>query len=190
MNSKLWWYAARSGGIVGWALLAASVLWGLALSTKVFGKRPRPVWLLDLHRFLGASALAFTVIHVATIVADTYVHFGIVEILVPFTATYHPVAVAWGIVAVYLLAAVEVTSLLRRRLSKRAWRTTHYASFPVFILATIHGLWAGTDRHAIVVRLPMIVVCIAVTVLTAVRVYQAESHDVMASPPQAPARSN
>ena len=38
MNQHLWWYVARSGGIVAWALVAASVLWGLALSTKALGK--------------------------------------------------------------------------------------------------------------------------------------------------------
>ena len=32
---QLWWYTARSAGIVAWALLTASVLLGLALSTKV-----------------------------------------------------------------------------------------------------------------------------------------------------------
>ena len=39
MNEQLWWYVARSGGIVAWALLAASVLWGLALSTKVLARQ-------------------------------------------------------------------------------------------------------------------------------------------------------
>ena len=47
-----------------WALLAAATLWGLALSTKVLGKRPRPNWLLDMHRWLGGTALAFTGVHV------------------------------------------------------------------------------------------------------------------------------
>jgi hypothetical protein len=111
VNPQLWWYAARSGGMVALALLAASVLWGLALSTKVFRGRPRPNWLLDLHRFLGGAAVVFTGIHVLSIVADSYVHFGLAEILVPFVGSWHPVAVGWGIVAMYLLLAVEVTSL-------------------------------------------------------------------------------
>src|SRR5438552_4564249 len=97
VSSKLLWYAARSNGLVAWGLLAAAVLWGLALSTKVLGRRPRPSWILDLHRFLGVSALAFTAIHVVTVVLDTYVHFGLVEVLVPFTGAWHPAAVAWGI---------------------------------------------------------------------------------------------
>ena len=56
MTSQLWWYVARAGGIVAWALLTASVLWGLILSTKLRPPRVRPAWTLDLHRFLGGRA--------------------------------------------------------------------------------------------------------------------------------------
>jgi methionine sulfoxide reductase heme-binding subunit len=153
MDGSLWWYTARAGGLVAWGLLATSVLLGLLLSTKILGGRPRPAWLLDLHRYLGGAAVVFTAIHVATIVADSYVHFGLAEILVPFIGSWHPVAVGWGIVATYLLVAVELTSLLRARLPLRLWRATHYLSFPLFALASVHSLTAGTDRHALLFRL-------------------------------------
>jgi DMSO/TMAO reductase YedYZ heme-binding membrane subunit len=182
MSSQLWWYTARSGGIVAWALLAASVLWGLALSTKVFGKRPRPNWLLDLHRFLGGLAVVFTAIHVLSIMIDTYVDFGPVEILVPFTGTWHPVAVAWGVISLYLLLAVEITSLLRKRLSRRAWRATHYLSFVLFALATIHALSAGTDRNTVLLRYGVLLTTAAVVVLTAFRATRADQHDLMTAP--------
>jgi hypothetical protein len=124
MNQQLWWYVARSGGIVAWALLGASVLWGLALSTKVLHGKPRPNWILDLHRFLGGLALIFTGVHVVALVLDSYVHFGLTEILVPLASAWHPVAVAWGVIGLYLLLAVELTSLAKR-ISKRTWRMTH-----------------------------------------------------------------
>ena len=57
MIANMTWYIARSSGIVAWLLLAGSVLWGLALSTKVLRGKPRPNWILDLHRFLGGIAL-------------------------------------------------------------------------------------------------------------------------------------
>jgi hypothetical protein len=170
VKGQLWWYTARAGGIVAWVLLTASVLWGLALSTKLFGKRPRPNWVLDLHRFLGGAAVVFTAIHIASIVLDSYVDFGFVAIFVPFTSRWHPIAVAWGIVALYLLLAVEVTSLLRKRLSKQLWRATHFASFPLFALATTHALSAGTDRAAFLLRYGVALTTVSVVLLTAVRV--------------------
>ena len=172
MNPHLWWYVARSGGIVAWVLVTASVLWGLALSTKAFGKR-RPSWLLDLHRFLGGLAVVFTAVHVGGLVLDSYTHFGPTEVLVPFTSAYRASAVAWGVVGAYLLAAVEVTSLLRKRIPKRIWRRFHVASFPLFGMSTLHGLQAGTDASNRVLQWAMLLATTAVVGLTILRVAQA-----------------
>jgi DMSO/TMAO reductase YedYZ heme-binding membrane subunit len=170
MTSQLWWYTARAGGIVAWVLLAASMIWGLTMSTKPLGRRPRPNWMLDLHRFLGGAALVFVGIHVASIMLDSYVDFGVLEVAVPFTSTWNPNAVAWGIVATYLLVAVEITSLLRRKISKRAWRLTHFLSFPVFALATVHELTAGTDQSALPLRLVTAAATVVIVALTALRI--------------------
>src|SRR5437868_4440829 len=148
MTSQITWYAARAAGIVAWALAAAGVVWGLALSTRALGRKPRPAWLFDLHRFLGGLALTFTGVHVGAILLDTYVHFSLVNVLVPFTGTWHPVAVAWGITAFYLLIAVELTSLARGRISKRLWRRVHVGSFALFAASTVHALTAGTDASS------------------------------------------
>ena len=182
MNQQLWWYVARSGGIVAWALLGASVLWGLALSTKVMHGKPRPNWILDLHRFLGGLALIFTGVHVVALVLDSYVHFGLTEILVPFASAWHPVAVAWGVIGFYFLLAVELTSLARKRISKRLWRMTHFLSFPLFLFTTVHALTAGTDSSTLLLRSGVIIVSGAVTCLTFVRVRQVERNDVRTLP--------
>lgn len=171
--TELTWYIARASGIVGWLLVSASVIWGLALSTKAASRVARPNWLLDLHRFLGGAAVVFTGIHVAAILADSYTDFSLVNVLVPFTGSWHPLAVAWGVIGLYLLAAVEITSLLRRRLSKRAWRATHFLSFPLFALSTVHLLAAGTDTTNPLLRWSALGMTTLVWVLTALRVYQA-----------------
>ena len=174
--SQILWYSARAGGIVAYALLTATVVWGLALSTRVLGKRPKPAWLLDLHRWLGGAALAFTLVHVVSILFDTYVHFGIVNVLVPFTGTWNPSAVAWGIIGFYVLLTVELTSLARRRLPQRLWRSVHYASFPLFALTTVHTLAAGTDSGTAALQVGVIVAVVAVAGLTAIRVTDAVGH--------------
>jgi predicted ferric reductase len=175
LSTQLWWYTARSSGIVAWAMLSASVLWGLGLSTKALGRKVRPNWMLDLHRFLGGASVVFVGIHVVSLLLDSWVHFGLTEVLVPFTSSYRPGAVAWGVVGLYLLAAVEVTSLLRKRLSKRTWRAVHFASFPLFATATLHGLKAGTDGHTPVFQFAVVVVAVVVGGLTALRIAQATS---------------
>lgn len=167
--TQLTWHIARSSGIVGWALVSASVLWGLALSTKAFGRRPRPSWLLDLHRFLAGTAVIFVGIHVTAILLDQYTDFGPVNVLVPLTGSWHPLAVAWGVVAMYLLVAVEITSLLMRRIKKRVWRRFHYLSFPLFVFSTIHLLVAGTDANSHAMRWATALVVLAVASLVWIR---------------------
>jgi DMSO/TMAO reductase YedYZ heme-binding membrane subunit len=184
---QLWWDTARAGGIVSWCLLAASVLWGLAMSTRTVPGRVRPNWMLDVHRFLGGLAVVFVGVHVASIVLDSYVHFGLAEVLVPLASSWHPVAVAWGIVGLYLLLAVELTSLARRRLARRTWRAVHALSFPLFAMATIHGITAGTDRGNPVWQVTVWATSAAVVVLTLVRLLQLS--DPPPSVPRPPTRS-
>jgi DMSO/TMAO reductase YedYZ heme-binding membrane subunit len=145
---NLTWDIARAGGLVAWGLATASVVWGLAISTRLARKRPWPAWFLDMHRFLGALAVVFTVVHVGAVLLDSYTHFSLAAVLVPFVTTWHPAAVAWGIVAFYLLLAVEVTSLLKPRIGRTWWRRTHYLSFVLFAFATVHAVMAGTDTRS------------------------------------------
>jgi DMSO/TMAO reductase YedYZ heme-binding membrane subunit len=158
---KIPWYVARSSGIVAWALILATIVWGLLLATKVLGRKPAPAWLLSLHRYLGALAVAFVGVHVGAIMLDTYTSFGITDVLVPFTGSWHPLAVAWGIVGMYLLAAIEITSLLRHRMSKRAWHAVHLLSYFLFATTTVHMLTAGTDAKAVLASTAAVMISIA-----------------------------
>jgi DMSO/TMAO reductase YedYZ heme-binding membrane subunit len=180
MSGHLTWYAARSAGLVAWGLAAASVIWGLLLSSRVFGRRPRPSWLLDLHRYLGGLAVIFTAVHVIAIVADSYVSFGLTDVLVPLASSWHPVAVAWGIVGMYLLVAIEVTSLVRDRIPTTIWRRVHYLSFPLLMLASVHGLSAGTDGTSPLFEGALVVVGGLVAALLVARGDRAEAAAIRA----------
>lgn len=147
VHPQLWWFVARSSGVVAWSLCTLSVIWGLLLSTRMLGRRPPGPWLLDLHRFLGGLSVVFVAAHLTGLVADTFVHFGPAELFVPLASAWKPVPVAWGIVAMYLLVAVEVTSLLRSRIPKRLWHRVHLGSFGLYAVSTIHLLTAGTDAE-------------------------------------------
>ena len=161
--SPFWWYMSRASGIVAWSLLAGSVLWGLLLSTRVFDRRPSLRWLIDLHRFLGGTAVVFVGFHVGSIIADSYVHFGAADVLVPMAAKWHPLAVAWGVAAMWLMLAVEVSSLLMRHLSRRLWHAVHMLSYALFVSATVHAFAAGPDtRHQLFES-----VCVAVVTILA-----------------------
>jgi methionine sulfoxide reductase heme-binding subunit len=149
--SKVAWYVSRSSGLVAWILVTAAMLWGLALSSRLVRTKGAPAWLLDIHRFLGVLSLVFTGVHLVGLMADTYVQFSLADLLVPMASTWRPGAVAWGVVAMYLLLAVQLSSWLRKHLSRKVWHGVHLLSFPLFFMATLHGFLAGHDATNLLV---------------------------------------
>jgi DMSO/TMAO reductase YedYZ heme-binding membrane subunit len=170
MGGPTWWSIARAGGIVAWLLLLASTACGLLLAVRRTAPRLNAAWVLGLHRYLGALAIAFTVVHVVAIVADDFVSFGWADALLPMTASWHPLAVTWGVIGMYLLVAVEVSSIFRRHLSPQAWRAIHLLSYALFGVTSIHALTAGTEARdllsdSVVIVLGACVVFVAVLLL-------------------------
>lgn len=167
---NLWWFVTRSSGIVAWVMLALSVLWGLAASTAILQDRRKPGWLLDLHSWLGGLSLSFTVIHLIALAGDDYVDFGLKEILIPFTSEWRPVAVTLGVISFYLLVAIQLTSLMRRRLPKTLWRAVHFGAFGLFVVAGLHAGFAGTDASNLIYRWTTLLLTAAVMIATVYRV--------------------
>jgi methionine sulfoxide reductase heme-binding subunit len=145
LHPQIWWYLTRSSGFIAWGLSILAIMLGLALATRALGPNPRPAWLLDLHRFVGGLTVLFLAVHLGALVADSYVHFGVADLLVPFASSWRSGAVAWGVVAFWFLVAVELSSLMMRRLPRRTWRAIHLTSYLAAVMATIHALTAGTD---------------------------------------------
>jgi DMSO/TMAO reductase YedYZ heme-binding membrane subunit len=170
MDPKLWWYLARTTGIVTWGLAAASVLVGLALSSRALGRKPTAPWLLDLHRFLGGLTVVMLAGHLGTLWADSYSHIAWRQMLIPMASTFRPGAVAWGVVAMYALVAVEASSLAIRRLPRTVWRSIHTMSFVSFGAGTVHLWQAGSDSSNSLLRWVVVGAVFAVVVLTGLRV--------------------
>ena len=132
-----------------------------------------PAWVLDLHRHLGGLAVAFVAVHLAVLPLDTFTHWGWPDLFVPMASSWHPIPIAFGIVAFYLLLAVEISSLLGRRVPARWWRRIHFLSFPLYIIASVHLFTAGTDAGNVVARWTVVVVSTLIAFLTVVRVLAA-----------------
>jgi DMSO/TMAO reductase YedYZ heme-binding membrane subunit len=169
IDPRIWWWVTRSSGIVAWVVVAAAVIWGLLASTKLIRKRGAPAWILDLHRYLGTLTLVFVAVHVGAIWLDSFVKFTPTQLLVPFTSTWRPRAVAWGIFATYLLIAVEITSWAMRRLPRKLWHRVHLLSVPMLVIATVHAFLAGADRSNRAVQWSAVVVLAGIVFLLVLR---------------------
>lgn len=148
MNQHFWWYLSRAAGTVAWVLVLATCAWGILLATRLFRGWDRPAWLLDLHRWLGSLLLASTFLHIFALIGDNYTHFTMKSLFVPFASEWQPRAVALGVLSIYMLAAVQITSWMMKKLSKRLWRSIHMLSYVAFIMVTWHAITAGTDASS------------------------------------------
>jgi methionine sulfoxide reductase heme-binding subunit len=170
MNDKLAWYISRSSGWVAFVLLAVTVVWGILGITKVIERKGLPRWMMDLHKYLALLTVAFTAVHLGALVADNFVHIAWREILVPYALDWKPGAVTFGIVAMYLIVAVQVSSWLRPRLPRKVWKATHMLSYPAMWLVAMHGLRAGTDASNLALRVGVMVIVGATAFVTLLRI--------------------
>jgi len=170
MNKQIWWYLARSSGMVAAVLLVASFIWGVLMATRALKPIDRPAWMLAMHRWFSGLAVTATALHLVGLVADSYVHFGAKEILVPMTSTWKPVAVTLGVLSMYILATVQITSLMMKRMPKRVWRGIHYSSYALVWLVFIHAGLSGSDTSNRAYQIVALVLAIVVTTVAVLRI--------------------
>jgi sulfoxide reductase heme-binding subunit YedZ len=170
LHPQFWWWVSRATGMVAWAAAAASVAWGVAVSGRLVRRRRLPAWMLDLHRHLATLTIAFLAVHLLALVADSYVQFDLRDLVVPMASAWKPGPVAWGIVALYGLVVVQVTSWTMRWIPRRAWHGVHLLAYVVFVTATVHSVLAGTDRANPAFLIVMAVGCTLVATLTILRI--------------------
>src|ERR1051325_4173637 len=126
-------------------MLFLSVTWGLIATSAPFDKRFAKASSISMHQYMSTVGLVLLAIHIGGLLADSYMHFGVTQILVPATSTYRPLAVGIGVVAMYAMVLVLVSSWSRRRYSPTLWRALHLAAVPAFVLSMVHGIFAGAD---------------------------------------------
>jgi DMSO/TMAO reductase YedYZ heme-binding membrane subunit len=119
-----------------------------------------------LHRNLSLLAAVFVVLHVVTAVLDTYVSIPITAAVVPLASSYERFWLGLGAVSFDLMLATIVTSLLRRHLSRRAWRAVHLLAYVSWPVAWVHSIFASGDlRHG---ALFILALCCAIAIVIGV----------------------
>ncbi len=142
------WVLSRATGLVSLVLLTLVVVLGIVVRRRAqVGRLPGFV-LVGLHRNASLVAVALLVVHVVTVVADSYVSIRWWDAVVPFAGTYHPFWLGLGTLAVDLLAVLVLTSLVRHRMPVRAWRALHLTAYACWPIALVHGVGIGTDMRA------------------------------------------
>ena len=149
-SPKAYWYVARSAGVVAYALVWLSVVWGLLLSTSLGKTIGKVASFVDVHRHVSVLSVVFTLVHSLVLLGDRYIGYTITSIFIPYASTtYRPFEVALGQIALYLLLIVTGSFWVRQWTDQKLWRAIHYLSFVICLLVGLHALWAGTDTDVL-----------------------------------------
>lgn len=148
MSGSALWYASRATGLVDMVLLTAVLVLGIVVaSQRKLPGLPRFAG-TGLHRNLSLLAIAFTLLHVVTAVVDSYVSIPLTSAVLPFVSGYERLALGLGAIAMDLMIALIITSLLRGRMNPRTWRLTHWLAYACWPVAFLHSILSSKDlRH-------------------------------------------
>jgi sulfoxide reductase heme-binding subunit YedZ len=184
VTNTLLWYTTRGAGAVSLLMLTGVVVLGV-LSTMRFQTTAWPRFLTPaLHRNIALLTIVFLAVHIVTAVVDPFTHLGWLTAVVPFSSYYRTFWLGLGTVALELLAAIVVTSLLRGMVGHRAWRAIHWLAYASWPVAVLHGLGTGTDAWSAWLLIITIVCVASVAVAVGYRLL------VGSLDPLAPARSD
>ncbi len=147
LTSPYLWYTSRATGLVCLVLFSAVIVLGALVSNRVGGRRVGRFEISEIHRSLSLVAMVFLMVHVASTVFDTYVSTGLLSAVVPFVSSYDRVGVAIGTIAIDLMLAVWVSSLIRSRIRPQSWRYIHWLSWLAFVSAVLHAVLIGADTR-------------------------------------------
>jgi methionine sulfoxide reductase heme-binding subunit len=141
------WVILRAAGIGAYVMVFLSVAWGLIATTSLIGKRVSRASATTVHQFIATTGLVLLGVHLAGLLVDPFMPFGVRELAIPMASAYRPVAITIGVVAMYTMVAVIVLSWMRKTIGTTWWRRSHLLAVPMFAMSLVHGLLAGTDSQ-------------------------------------------
>jgi sulfoxide reductase heme-binding subunit YedZ len=166
LTTNTLWYVGRGTGLVDLVLLSVVVVLGIAnRSGRPAVGLPR-FGVAVVHRDVSLLALVFLGIHVLTMWLDPFSKLRLLDVVVPFAAAYRPLWMGLGTVALDLMVALVVTSLLRQRMSVQVWRFIHWGAYLAWPVAVAHTLGTGTDNTSAWLLLTTIV-CVGAVLMAA-----------------------
>jgi sulfoxide reductase heme-binding subunit YedZ len=167
MNQLAVWYLMRASGAVALLLLTVVSALGVATVARLRpGRIPRFVT-LGLHRTISLLAVAFLSVHVLTAVIDPDAAVRLAAVVLPVPSGTYGIWLALAALALDLIAALVLTSVLRPHIPQRAWRSVHSTAYLAWPVALLHGVGMGTDAGSLWM-LAIDAICIAIFAAAAV----------------------
>ncbi|UKS24352.1 ferric reductase-like transmembrane domain-containing protein [Paenibacillus sp. HWE-109] len=164
------WSLIRVFGILSYLSLFVGMAIGISYSLP-YWKGPKKAQLLRWHTYANYTGTLLALAHTILLVIDAFMPFEWKEILIPFTAKQSTGLNGMGTIAVYGLLLLILTTDLRNKLRRKLWLAFHMLSYPIFLLALLHGLFIGTDSANVWIKTMYVSTFLLLVGLTAARVF-------------------
>lgn len=142
------WYLSRSAGLLAFIFLWLTVFLGLAIRNPILKKVIGPIYSCGLHCYISAIAVFWALVHGTSFLFHGSFSLGIKDIAIPFyseTTLVNTNYLALGIMALYAMIIMIITSYLRNHIQHWLWRVLHFLNPLAFIFVVVHGHMNGTD---------------------------------------------
>jgi sulfoxide reductase heme-binding subunit YedZ len=140
------WILIRAAGIGAYLMLYLAVAWGLAATTTVVSNRVSKQASTLFHQFAASAGLVLLLIHMGLLLIDKFERYTVLDELIPLHSHgTHPIPVTLGVIGMYGVVLVMVTSWLRKPIGTLWWRRLHLTAVPAYTLALAHGVFTGYD---------------------------------------------
>lgn len=146
------WEWIRLLGFLAYFYFTVSIVFGL-LRKSTFVKSHKNL-IYQVHQNAGWLGLITVVAHMFVLIIDNYEPYALVEVLLPFSSHYQPIASGLGIIAFYLFLLVLLTSdLWLKTMNRSIWKSIHFLVLPAWLLSLLHGILIGSDTDNIYILL-------------------------------------
>jgi methionine sulfoxide reductase heme-binding subunit len=169
-DELLTWHLIRSSGIFAYILLTVSMIWGLFLSNQLIKDwSPGPVS-MTIHSTLSWLGVVLSLIHALLLMVDAYFTYTLADVFVPFTGPYRPLWVGFGTLSFWIMLLVTISFVFKKWMGQKMWKRLHYLSYGVYLMSTLHGLFAGSDSGLLGFRVMIAIGVLTVVMLTGARI--------------------
>jgi predicted ferric reductase len=130
-------------GLGATGAVTANLLLGMLMALRYSPLRHWPhrrINVFFLHRWTAYLGIVLVLAHPLTLLLLRAPRFRVLDLLWPQWSPLQPKINLAGAGALYLVAIVLVTSLLRTRMGRPLWRAIHYAVFPAAALVFLHSI--------------------------------------------------
>ncbi len=142
-SSTFFWVTSRAAGTTAIVLASLAVGVGLTMGGKLIKRRGADR--RTLHEILSLSTMVALAVHGFALLGDTWLHPSLLDLTLPFHASYRTLATSIGIVAGWAMMILGLSFYLRGHIGAARWKLIHRFTAIAWLLGLVHAFTDGTD---------------------------------------------